>query len=111
MSNSTVVNGFVSSVRTFLEEYGLVDQSHRIFNIDESWFSPSEEKRQKVIVGKGRKNAYKVSDGISEHITMVIGASFAGQWLPPFFIFKGSLPTTGNGFLTTGPQNALYGDT
>ena len=76
MSNSTVVNG-------------LLNESHRIFNIDESWFSPSDEKREKVIVGRCQKNANKVIFGISEHITMVMGASAAGTWLPPFFYFQG----------------------
>ena len=111
MSNSNVVESFMNDAEAFLRENNILNASHRIFNIDESWFSPTEEKRQKVIVPRTQRVPYKVFNGISEHITMTMGASASGQWLPPLFIFKGTVPTTDNNFLISGPEHALYAAT
>ena len=111
MSNTNVVEGFINNAETFLRQHGLLNQSHRLFNIDETWFSPTEEKRQKVIVPKTNKVPYKVLNSPSEHITLTMGASASGQWLPPLFIFKGTVPTSDNSFMTLGPDNALFAAT
>ena len=111
MSNSYVIEGFIETARGFLSEHQLLNQADRIFNIDESWFSPTEEKRQKVVVMRTQKTSYRTITGISEHVTMAMGASASGKWLPPFFIFKGSIPASDNSFLTTGPDHALYAAT
>ena len=58
-----------------------------------------------------QKTSYKAITCISEHITMAMGASASGKWLPPFFIFKGSIQASDNSFLTTGPDHALYAAT
>ena len=42
---------------------------------------------------------------------MAMGASASGKWLPPLFIFKGTVPTTDNSFFTSVPENALFAAT
>ena len=108
MSTSNVMNTFFTDVEVFLNENGLLDQPHRIYNIDETWDNPTQEKHQKVIVDKDMRVAYKVYGGTSEHITFTIGASADGAFLPPMLTFQ-SLPAT-NSFHDEGPENALYSE-
>ena len=58
MSKSTVMNKFFSDIQVFLSDNGLLDQPSRIYNIDETWDNPTQEKHQKVVVDKDMKIAY-----------------------------------------------------
>ena len=110
MSRKDVMDSFFKDAETFLRDTKLLNESDRIYNIDESWFSPNDEKKTKVIVPKGMKIPYKTFCGSMEHITMVMCASAGGEWMPPMFIFKGNIPSNTK-FIEFGPKDAIYTST
>ena len=108
MSKSSVMDTFLNDVEVFLKDNGLIDQPHRIYNIDETWDNPTQEKHQKVLVDKEMPVAYKVYGGTSEHVTLTFGASADGTFLPPMITFQ-SIPAS-DSFHGEGPENALYSE-
>ena len=108
MSKGLVFDHFFEDVRSFYSEISFDGTARdRIYNIDESWFNPADEKRQKVVVDRSCKVPYKIYGGVQEHITLTMCASADGKWMPPMFTFKTSLPTSDD-YHTLGPQNALF---
>ena len=107
MSTSLVMDKFFNDVEVFLKENELIDQPHRIYNIDETWDNPTQKKHQKVVVDRDMRVAYKVYGGTSEHITFTIGASADGAFLPPMLTFQ-SLPAT-NSFHGEGIELRRHG--
>ena len=107
MSRESVINSFFGRVHDFLANEGLLNCPERILNIDETWYSQNEEKRKKVLVPKGHKMPYLTVPGKQEHITFAMCAAANGRWLPPLVIFKNTLPSNDE-FYISGPDNALY---
>ena len=101
------MDAFYSDSATFMKETNLLNDSDRIYNIDESWFSPQNERKTKVLVPKGLKIPYKTFCGAQQHIIM---AMCAGKWMAPMFIFKGNIPTNTE-FIDEGPKYAIYAST
>ena len=106
MSRSSVMDTFFDDLKVFLEENSLLNQPHRILNIDETWDNPLQEKARKVVMGEHIENPYKIYGGTSEHITFTLCASADGIFLPPMITFR-SLPRS-NEFHGEGPPHALY---
>lgn len=50
MSRKDVMDVFFENARTFLADNNLLDKPGQIFNIDETWFAPTDEKQRKVVV-------------------------------------------------------------
>ena len=109
MSRTSVMDSFFENVQQFTQKYQITDPS-RVYNIDESWFTPNVEKSRRVVVRQGSSMPYKVFDGSKDHITMALCICANGTWVPPLFVFKGRLPA-GDAFHETGPENALYANT
>ena len=90
-----------------LEQTSLIERPDKIYNIDESWFNPRNEKKQKVVVNGASAMPYKVFQGAHAHVTLTLCIRADGEWVPPMFTFKGSIP--GNDDLhVTGPTKAFY---
>ena len=102
---------FFEDVGSFYDAIGMDSMdSSRIYNIDESWFNPADEKGQQVVVDRSCKVPYKIYGGVQEHITLTMCAAANGKWLPPMFTFKTSLPRSDE-YHTLGPQDALFNAT
>ena len=67
-----------------------------------------DEKKQKVVVPKSSKMPYKVLGCAEDHITVAMCASADGQFLPPMFVFKNTVPNNVE-LCRSGPENAAYG--
>ena len=92
MSRGIVFDRFFEDVGSFYDAIGMDSMdSSRIYNIDESWFNPADEKRQKVVVDRSCKVPYKIYGGVQEHITLTMCVAANDNWLPPMFTFKTSL--------------------
>ena len=107
MSRKSTMDSFFHDAGAFLEETGILNTPDRIYNIDESWISPHDVKKRKVVVPKDYKMPYKTFGGSQEHVTMAIGACANGEWLPTMIIFKGNIPS-GSNIVNEGPANAIY---
>ena len=110
MSHADVMDSFFNDVGSFMEQTGILNDSTRIYNIDESWIAPQEIKKRKVIVPKILSMPYKTFGGAQEHVTLAMCACANGDWMPPMVIFKGNVPT-GADVIAEGPQNAIYTST
>ena len=108
MSKTSVMDKFFTDAEIFLKENSLLDQPSRVYNIDETWDNPTQEKHKKVVVDNHTRISYKVFGGTTEHVTFTIGASANGVFLPPMVTFK-SLPMSSS-FHGEGPENALYSE-
>ena len=106
MSRASVMDVFFADLKVFLDENDLLNKASRIFNIDETWDNPMQEKSRKVVMGEHVENPYTIFGGTSEHITFTVCASADGQFLPPMITFR-SLPRSDE-FHGEGPENALY---
>ena len=79
----------------------------RIYNIDESWFSPKDARKQKIITDKNNNMPYKLFGGVQDHTTLTLCICADGSWVPPMLTIQRSIPATTE-FLDQGPTNAFY---
>ena len=100
-----VVDSYFDCVKVTLEQYNLVNAPRQLFNCNET-FLPLNISCEKVVARKNAKHVYAQSRGMSEHITLLCGASAAGVTLPPMIIFSKSFP--GGAYKFDGPDNAVY---
>lgn len=107
MSRKDVMDVFFENARTFLADNNLLDKPGQIFNIDETWFAPTDEKQRKVVVPSKNPMAYKVFGGSQGHLTLAMCACADGQWKPSMFIYKGNVPSS-NEFHEQGPPNSIF---
>jgi len=68
------------------------ENSHRIFNLDESGFPLGGKNKMKIITEKGNKNVYTVTSENKEQITVLMCASANGSFCKPYVIFPGVRP-------------------
>lgn len=82
------VRDWFTKVKTYLGSQQLLHiDGNRVFNLDESAFFLCP-KGEKVLVGRGSKNAYKICDGNDkESITVLYSGSVAGSMPPPMILF------------------------
>ena len=92
MSRAGVMDSFFEHYKTMLLHTLLLNEPSRIYNIDESWFNPRDEKNQKVVVNGQSKMPYKVFQGAHPHVTLTLCIRADGDWVAPMFTFKGSIP-------------------
>ena len=107
MSRSCVMDSFFGDYRKMLEQTMLIEQPAKIYNIDESWFNPRDEKKQKVVVNQASSMPYKVFQGAHAHVTLTLCIRADGEWVPPMFTFKNSIPGSDDIHMT-GPNKAFY---
>ncbi|XP_077968684.1 uncharacterized protein LOC144422763 [Styela clava] len=105
----SVISTFFEMYRSILENNGLLQQPHRIFNLDETGLN-TDPRSAKVYAKKASKNTYLKSASCGKtSYTVLFCCSAAGKFLPPFVVFKGiNLYDT---WTTGGPKNAIYGVT
>ena len=94
--------------RDFLTSIDLVNESDRLYNIDESWFSGMNESKMTKVEPKGFKSSYVMIDVLAEHVTFTVCIGAAGEILPPLFTYSKSLPSDHDDFHQLGPHNAVY---
>ena len=110
MSWTSVMDTWFRDAEAFLHKNDLFDVPARIYNIDESWFSPKESKKQKVVTDRNNNMPYKLFGGVRDHTTLTLCICADGSWIPPMITFQTSIPSTTE-FLNDGPGNALYNST
>ena len=82
-----VVNKYFTDLKEILEKYDLLTNPSKMFNIDETGFSP-EHCPPKVIGDKNVK-LQSVTSPRSFTTTVIGAASASGVIVPPYFVFKG----------------------
>ena len=101
------MDNWFQNTETFLRENNMFECPARIYNIDESWFSPKENRKQKVIIDKKHNMPYKLFGGTKDHTTLTLCICADGSWIPPMITFQRTMPATTE-FLDQGPENAFY---
>lgn len=86
--NPYVVNGFFDLLEKTIQENGLTNKPHLIFNCDETSFSHDPSKT-KVVGGKGQKCTRTISSAGRENTSVLMAASAAGDKHPILCVFKG----------------------
>ena len=87
-SRSSMMDSWVSKAETFLNDHGLFNEMTCIYNIDESWFCPKVEQKQKIVVTNNTNMPYKLFDGAQRHTNLTLCIAADGSWLPPMLTFK-----------------------
>ena len=103
MSKQTLSpNGYMSSseLEITLKQHDLTNRPERIFNIDETGFSP--EHTPPKVVGPRDIPLQSICSPRSFTTTLIACASATGTVIPPYFVFKGKRdsPDLLNGCLT-----------
>ena len=101
------MDSFFADYKCMIESLGLQDKPARLYNIDESWFNPRDEKQQKVVTRRDNTMPYKIFPGLQPHITITLCIRGDGEWVPPMFTYKDNLPKTQE-FFESGPKDAIY---
>ncbi|MCO5547573.1 hypothetical protein L7F22_001024 [Adiantum nelumboides] len=65
-----------------------------IWNADETGFQGSRDKGMKVLARKGSKSIYGITCDSREWMTVLCCVNAAGQTIPSYYIFKGSIITS-----------------
>ena len=86
--NETVVMKWFANYKGLAEELGIVDQPDKFWNCDESGLQYQFD--QGMVVGEAGKTCYRITPGEKSETTTVLAAfNAAGEFAPPFVIFKG----------------------
>ena len=100
------VSKFYKMYEDILKEFDLLDKPWALFNIDETGLR-ADNKSQMVYVGKDVKNAYQLCPpGIKTMYTVLFCISAAGEYLPPYTIYKAK--TLWDTWTKGGPKGATY---
>lgn len=84
--NETDVKIFYDNLKAIQDKYHI--QPDKIFNVDETGIS-TVQRNSKILAPKGEKQVGKATSAERGSTTTVVCAfSAAGQYIPPFFIFK-----------------------
>ena len=95
--------------QTYEEEVKDVLPTH-LYNLDETGLSTNPLNR-KVFVAKNEKSAYlQTPTGSKTMYSVLFCASAAGEYLPPFVIYKAK-GAPWNTWMKNGPKDAVYGTT
>ncbi|KAK7095561.1 hypothetical protein V1264_006951 [Littorina saxatilis] len=85
--NREAVNRYFNLLEELVDDNSL--HASRIFNMDETGISTVQTKCQKVLAQKGKHQIGSMSSGErGVNTTIVLCASAAGNYVPPFVIFK-----------------------
>jgi len=87
--NRFIVRDHFSKLKDTLENMRLLDQPHRIYNLDEKGCRLALHHQQSVIAKKGQKRVHLVAPEHGENVTVVACANAVGGTIPPMIIFKG----------------------
>ncbi|XP_070182914.1 jerky protein homolog-like [Littorina saxatilis] len=85
--NREAVNRYFNLLEELVDDISL--HASRIFNMDETGISTVQKRCQKVLAQKGKHQIGSMSSGErGVNTTIVVCASAAGNYVPPFVIFK-----------------------
>ncbi|XP_060571782.1 uncharacterized protein LOC132729962, partial [Ruditapes philippinarum] len=82
------IDNYFKNLKQILVKYNLLENPHRMFNIDEKGLC-TEHKPPKVVAGKHRKTQ-AVTSSKSKIVTLIGCINGVGQQVPPFFVFPGA---------------------
>ena len=86
--NETVIMKWFADYKALAEKLGIIDQPDRFWNCDESGLQYQFD--QGMVVGEVGKPCYRITPGEKSETTTVLAAfNAAGDFAPPFIIFKG----------------------
>jgi hypothetical protein len=83
------VDAYFTSLKQVIDELGLTDKPHLIYNLDETGISP--EHRPPNVIAPTKEKAQAVTSPRSSTTTVIACVNAAGGQLPPYFVFKGIL--------------------
>ena len=109
------IDDYFNELGHILDKYHLKNAPHRIFNVDETGFSP--EHKPPSVLGPRDRTVSAITTPRSNNTTMIAACSAAGQIIPPFFVFagkrftpdlmKGALPGSAHCMSEKGWSNSL----
>jgi len=82
------VNSYFDNLEKTITELGLSGSPERIYNMDETGLSP--EHRPPNIIAPSDEKPQAVTSPRSATTTLIACANAAGNYMPPFFVFKGN---------------------
>ncbi|KAJ8043342.1 Tigger transposable element-derived protein 2 [Holothuria leucospilota] len=85
--NKVRVQNFQSQLQDIFVRENFFDCPKAIYNVDETGIS-QVHKPPKIIGAKGKKNIYSTSSEKGTTVTAVVCGNAAGDFIPPFLIFK-----------------------
>lgn len=102
-------NAFFNIYENVLLSNGLLKEPGRIFHLHETGLS-TDPRSSKIFLQKESRTAYlKFADCGKAMYTVLFCISAAGEYLPPFVVYKGQ--NLYQSWMTGGPQGTLYGCT
>ena len=97
MTSETTVSSYFENLQKCLNEHGLVDKPHLIFNLDEK--GVTTEHKPPYVIGSVTHCPPAVTPGRGKTVTILGCISASGMAIPPFFVFPGKriIPALLNG--------------
>ena len=106
-----IISDFIDTVKSAFDIAGInkdnLNDAKRIFNADESGFN-TKGSFERLIVGKGKDaQQLRPTEGKTNYSVLVCGNA-AGQYVPPYVVYKGTDTTINCAWTLNGPPNAAY---
>jgi hypothetical protein len=94
--NPKRVSKFFEDARQIYDKFQFFNFPSQIYNVDETGLSSVPSNSIKVIAKKGTRTVQQVQVGERGTLTTLVACvSATGSYIPPFLIFKGSVPSEG----------------
>jgi len=104
--NSTNLDLFFEMCQKYYDHLEMHDKPHNIYNVDESGFS-GDQGGLKILCKKGMKTPSKISSSNDKIMyTVAICCNAAGQFLPPYIVYKAK--SIYDLWTQNGPERAEY---
>ena len=87
MASETAVSNYFDNLQQCLDEHGLTDKPHLIFNLDEKGITT--EHKPPCVIGSATHCPPAVTSDCGKTVTILGCISASGMAIPPFFVFPG----------------------
>ena len=109
--NPAIIADFIDTVKAAYDIAGIdkdnLNDAKRIFNADESGFN-TKGSFERLVIGKGKEaQQLRPTEGKTNYSVLVCGNA-AGQYVPPYVVYKGTDTTINCAWTLNGPPNAAY---
>ena len=104
----TVLDAFFTMFGNLVDDLGIKDKPDRFYNLDETGLS-LDPKKSKAFYHRGSKNVqYVVPSEGKTMFTVLFCCNAAGNYLPPYVIYKGQASNMFDTWMIGGPPNTSY---
>ena len=93
VANATeeIIGDYFETLKKNLEDNGLQDKPHLVFNCDEAGISLNKSTQKFIVLGRN-KHCQNIAQGTNQHISVLCCFSASGVTIPPHIIFSKGLP-------------------